>query len=129
AAAPAPPAPPAQPATAPTGQPATGAIPAPTGGLVLKPNQIPPYNTPIAGDNIQPGRVNVIQTVKTKLGGDRIVGLVRNDTGGPVSTSASSSRARTPPATSPRRPPASTARPNGASRTPAKTKPSKPTAA
>jgi hypothetical protein len=28
--------------------------------------------------------VNVIQTVRTKLGGDRIVGLIRNDTGGPV---------------------------------------------
>ena len=84
-AAPAAPAPaaPAAPAAQPQA-PAGGGAPAPSGGVTLAPGAQAPYDTPIAGTNIADGRVNVIQTTKTHLGGDRIVGLLRNDTGGPV---------------------------------------------
>jgi hypothetical protein len=76
---------PAAPAAAAPAPAAPAGAPAPGGGITLKPGQIPPYDTPIAFDNIQPGRVNVIQTLKSRLGaGDRVVGLVRNDSGGPI---------------------------------------------
>jgi hypothetical protein len=83
AAAPAAPAPaaPAAPAAAPVAS--AGALPSPTGGVKLGPNQAPPYDTPIAWDT-QPGRLNIVQVVRTRLGGDRIVGLLRNDSAGPV---------------------------------------------
>jgi hypothetical protein len=86
---PAAPAPAAPAPAAPAGQPAApaaGGAPAPAGGLVLQPNQIPPYDTPIAGPQPEAGKVNVLETVRTRLGGDRIIGLIRNDTGGPVSS-------------------------------------------
>src|SRR5581483_8192452 len=78
------PAQPAPPAAGGAAAPAGGGAPAPSGGVVLKPGQVPPYDAPIAGPGPVAGQVSVIQTVRTKLGGDRIVGLVRNDTGGPV---------------------------------------------
>ncbi len=65
---------------------ASGGLVAPTGGLVLKPGQPPPYNVPIQWSAPEPGRVNVIQAVRTQLGGDRIIGLIRNDTGAAVLT-------------------------------------------
>src|SRR5207245_6802174 len=60
-----------------------GAHQTPTFGFKLAANQVPPYDTPIAWDT-QPGRLNIVQVVRTRLGGDRIVGLLRNDSGGPV---------------------------------------------
>src|SRR5438132_3089404 len=51
-----------------------------TEGIVLNDGEVKPYNVSIDHVPKDPGGVNVITSVRTQLVGDRVVGLVRNDT-------------------------------------------------